>query len=98
MPNNSGGWRPPGYRGPGWEPPDEPPSGPPPPPRPPGSGGPGPEGRSRWSVPGIIAVIVAVIWTLLAYQWTQQNDCELAESYGLVLSHGTPDFWEECGD
>jgi hypothetical protein len=49
-------------------------------------------------VPGIVAVIVAVIWTLLAYQWTQQNDCELVESYGLVLSHGTPDFWEECGD
>ncbi|ARX80940.1 hypothetical protein SMD44_00338 [Streptomyces alboflavus] len=43
-------------------------------------------------------MIAIGIWSLLAYQWTEQNDCELVESYGLVLSHGTPDPWEMCGD
>ncbi|QCX75748.1 hypothetical protein C9F11_10340 [Streptomyces sp. YIM 121038] len=96
MPNNEGGWRPPGYDGPGWEPPKEPPQGPPQ--GPPPGGGRGPGGGSRWSVPGVVAVIVIGVWSVLAYQWTQQNDCELVESYGLVLSHGTPDPWERCGD
>ncbi|MFD9882917.1 hypothetical protein ACFWZT_15860 [Streptomyces alboflavus] len=91
MPNNEGGWRPPGYDGPGWEPPKEPPG-------PPRNDGGGPAGQSRWSWPGIAAVIAIGIWSLLAYQWTEQNDCELVESYGLVLSHGTPDPWEMCGD
>ncbi|MFF8644069.1 hypothetical protein [Streptomyces sp. NPDC015345] len=92
MPNKEEGWRPPGYNGPGWEPPKVPPGGP-------GRDDRGgPEGRSRWSVPGVVAVVAVVIWTVLAYQWTEQNDCEVPESYGLVLSHGTPDPWEMCGD
>ncbi|MEV0441123.1 hypothetical protein AB0I84_25640 [Streptomyces spectabilis] len=95
MPNNEGGWRPRGYDGPGWEPPEEPPQGPPPGG---GGGGGGPGGRSRWSVPGVVAVVTVAVWSVLAYQWTQQNDCDLVESYGLVLSHGTPDPWERCGD
>ncbi|MET9545024.1 hypothetical protein [Streptomyces sp. 135] len=49
-------------------------------------------------MPGVVAVVAVVIWTVLAYQWTEQNDCEVPESYGLVLSHGTPDPWEMCGD
>ncbi|MBB5934704.1 hypothetical protein [Streptomyces zagrosensis] len=44
------------------------------------------------------AVIAFAIWSLLAYQWTEQNDCEVMKSYGLVLSHGTPDPWEQCGN
>ncbi|MFD0417713.1 hypothetical protein [Streptomyces sp. NPDC127108] len=92
MPNDEGGWRPPGYDGPGWEPPRDPPPGPP------RNDDGGPGGRSRWSRTGIAAVIAIGIWSLLAYQWTEQNDCELVESYGLVLSHGTPDPWEVCGD
>ncbi|QKW04960.1 hypothetical protein HUT18_09895 [Streptomyces sp. NA04227] len=95
MPNDEGegGWRPPGWNGPNWEPPKHDP-----PQRPPHNGGEGPDGRSHWSVPGVVAVIVAVVWSVLAYQWTEQNDCGLVESYGLVISHGTPDFWERCGD
>ena len=92
MPNNEEGWRPRGYNGPGWEPPKDPPEGPPP-----GDGGP-PKGRSPWSLPGVAGVIAVVIWCVLAYQWTEQNDCEAVESFGLVLSHGTPDPWEACGD
>ncbi|MEI5099835.1 hypothetical protein RB200_16275 [Streptomyces sp. PmtG] len=46
----------------------------------------------------MVAVVAVAIWSVLAYQWTEQNDCGLAESYGLVLSHGTPDPWERCGD
>ncbi|MEV0317377.1 hypothetical protein ACIBKX_22800 [Streptomyces sp. NPDC050658] len=96
MPNNQEGWRPKGYDGPGWEPPKEPPQGPPQ--GPPRDSGGGSGGRSRWSMPGVAAVIAVAVWSILAYQWTEQNDCSLPESYGLVLSHGTPDPWEGCGD
>ena len=94
MPNDEEGWRPRGYTGPGWEPPKGPGGGPP------RDGGrpPGGPSRSRWSVPGVVAVILAVVWSVLAYQWVEQHDCEVVESYGLVVSHGTPDFWEGCGD
>ncbi|WP_237323079.1 hypothetical protein [Streptomyces sp. JJ36] len=34
-----------------------------------------------------------VLWTVLANQWVEQG-CEVGESYGLVLSHGTPDLLE----
>lgn len=93
MPEGGKGWRPPGYEGPGWIPP-------------PGSGGGGgglpPDGRGGGRGSGGTAwryavLILLAVWTLLAFQWHSQNDCEMPESYGLVLSHGTPDPWEGCG-
>lgn len=45
----------------------------------------------------IVAVLVLlVVWTSLAGQWTDK-DCDfIPQSYGLVLQHGTPDRDEGC--
>ncbi|MCF6526378.1 hypothetical protein HOY81_25370 [Streptomyces sp. JJ36] len=45
--------------------------------------------RTGWAV----VLSLFVLWTVLANQWVEQG-CEVGESYGLVLSHGTPDLLE----
>ncbi|MER5634171.1 hypothetical protein [Streptomyces nitrosporeus] len=45
-----------------------------------------------------VLVILLAVWTVLAFQWTEQ-DCDLVPtSYALVLTHGTPSIFEGCGD
>ncbi len=43
-----------------------------------------------------IGVIAFAIWTLGAIQWTNQ-DCDLPDSYRLVITHGFPNVFEGCG-
>lgn len=35
-------------------------------------------------------------WTLLANQWSSKGCDLMPQSYGLVITHGTPDHYEGC--
>lgn len=52
--------------------------------------------RSPRNLTAYIVVIAFAIWTLGAIQWKNQ-DCDLAASYGLVITHGFPNVFEGCG-
>ena len=46
----------------------------------------------------VTVLLLLIVWTALAGQW-ENKGCDLVpQSYGLVLTHGTPDHWEGCED
>ncbi|MEW2292692.1 hypothetical protein ABZ719_08310 [Streptomyces sp. NPDC006743] len=52
----------------------------------------------RYSVGGVVGLVLVVIWTFLAVQW-HEVECPLVpDSYVLVVTHGTPSIFEGCGD
>ncbi|MFE1903824.1 hypothetical protein ACFW96_09150 [Streptomyces gardneri] len=47
----------------------------------------------------IVATLAAlVLWTALASGWTDKGCDFVPQSYGLVITHGTPDSNEGCED
>lgn len=46
----------------------------------------------------VIAALLFIVWTLLAGQWDEKGCDFIPQSYGLVLTHGTPDRFEGCDD
>lgn len=49
----------------------------------------------RQKIIGVLLLLI--LWSVLADQWTGKG-CGSWPSYGMVLSHGTPDHWEGCSD
>lgn len=45
----------------------------------------------------LIVVLLLIVWSVLSMQWADKG-CGTWPAYGMVLSHGTPDHWEGCGD
>jgi hypothetical protein len=43
-----------------------------------------------------LVVLILIVWTFLAGQWTDKGCDYIPQSYGLVLTHGTPDHDEGC--
>jgi hypothetical protein len=59
---------------------------------------PAPRRRLTRTTKAVIALVVVIVWTSLASEWTSKGCDFVPEAYSNVIFHGTPDDNEGCVD
>lgn len=52
--------------------------------------------NSRRATVFMVTAVMLVVWSFLAGQWADKDCSMFPQSYGLVLTHGTPGDWDGC--
>jgi heme A synthase len=46
----------------------------------------------------MVTAVLLLVWSILANQWSDKGCSMWVQSYGLVITHQTPDHFEGCDE